>query len=252
MAKHAVSSEPSVFEGEVYPTTESGDLIITKYVKAKEVHVRFVDTGYRTITQAVTIKRGLVRDRSIKRIAGVGFAPAGDVKYKQGTVTHKAYSAWNSMIRRCYQDTSMHYRFYGAKGVTVDESWHNFQTFAEWFIPRYKEGFQLDKDLLGGGLKIYSPDTCCLLPAELNSLIAPRTENSKYMRGVSKEGKKFSAKVYHAGKIFYRKSFYTEQAAADAYTREKSKVIRERAKHHLDLDNIDVVIYEALVNWKPL
>lgn len=252
MAKHRVPNTPSVFEGEVYPTTESGNLVITKYVKAKEVHVRFIDTGYETVSQAVTIKRGLVRDRSIERIAGVGYAPAGSIRYEEGTVTHKAYSAWHSMITRCYKEDSSHYKYYGERGVLVCERWHNFQNFAEWYVPKYFEGCQIDKDLLSGGTKTYSPETCCLLPKELNILISPNKKNSKYGRGVYKDGRKYYTRVCHMGGLVAAASFSTSDEAHDYYVKMKKQLIKSRAKHYLDSGVIDEPIYRALCGFTPL
>ena len=71
------------------------------------------------------------------------------------------------------------------KGVEVCEEWYNFQNFAEWcetqkFLNAKDvkgKSYQLDKDILVKGNKIYSPDTCCFVPPEINSLFI----NAKYL-----------------------------------------------------------------------
>ena len=37
------------YEGSVFKTKNSGDLIITKYVNSRMVHVRFFNTGYESL-----------------------------------------------------------------------------------------------------------------------------------------------------------------------------------------------------------
>ena len=37
-------------DGEIYTTNQCGELVIVKYVNNNIVHVKFLDTGYETIT----------------------------------------------------------------------------------------------------------------------------------------------------------------------------------------------------------
>ena len=39
------------------------------------------------------------------------------------------------------------------------------------------QGWQLDKDILLKGNKIYSPDTCCFVPQEINSIAVDSNNN---------------------------------------------------------------------------
>lgn len=53
-------------------------------------------------------------------------------KYKKdrhngaGTLT---YARWKSMMARCYQINATNYKYYGARGITVCERWHDFSLF---------------------------------------------------------------------------------------------------------------------------
>ena len=71
------------------------------------------------------------------------------------------YSAWKSMLKRCYsskyQDKRPTY-----KGCSVSDEWLTFSVFKVWMEKQDWEGKQLDKDLLFEGNKIYSADTCVL------------------------------------------------------------------------------------------
>ena len=43
--------------------------------------------------------------------------------------TTAAYRTWTSMMSRCYNTDADNFKWYGARGIFVEESWHNFQQF---------------------------------------------------------------------------------------------------------------------------
>lgn len=50
----------------------------------------------------------------------------------RGTGHSREYDIWYGMIQRCYNKTSISYKYYGAKGVIVCDRWRNsFQSFLE-------------------------------------------------------------------------------------------------------------------------
>lgn len=108
--------------------------------------------------------------RERKKVHGVGTVGHGQYKVKvEGKVTAQ-YSAWDSMLRRCYSIKSkMDRPTYNE--CTVCEEWHDYQIFATWFTNAWNHSYhnlQIDKDLLFPGNKQYSPDTCVLIPKSLN------------------------------------------------------------------------------------
>ena len=51
----------------------------------------------------------------------------GNLKHGgHGTLT---YARWKSMMARCYQVNAENYQYYGARGITVCEQWHDFAAF---------------------------------------------------------------------------------------------------------------------------
>jgi hypothetical protein len=42
------------------------------------------------------------------------------------------YSRHGAMMARCYSPTNWAYQFYGARGITVHEAWHDVATFCDW------------------------------------------------------------------------------------------------------------------------
>ena len=67
---------------------------------------------------------------------------------------------WMSMLGRCART--------GHLKSEVCEEWKVFENFAAWASARYFEGAHLDKDVLGNGGRLYSPETCAFVSPELN------------------------------------------------------------------------------------
>ena len=163
-----MKSPSSVRVGEKYPT-KCGDLVVEKYVSALEVVVKFVDTGFRTVTNAGNIRKGSVKDPCVPSVFGVGFLGLGKHKANSRRVRSSAYTCWHNMIKRCYckkyQEKQPWY-----SGCSVDPSWHNFQNFADWYYDNFVEGFELDKDIRTLGNKVYSPAFCQFVPPQANRI----------------------------------------------------------------------------------
>lgn len=108
------------------------------------------------------------------------------------------YSVWSGVIYRCYSE-KWKLKCPSYKNVTVCREWHNFQVFAEWYEENYplhidNIKFELDKDLKQYGLehKVYSPETCVIIPKRINGfMVNIQSDNKSGYIGVYKlKGKK--------------------------------------------------------------
>lgn len=93
------------------------------------------------------------------------------------------------------------YRSY--QDVLVSSEFANFQKFAEWCISQPghdKKGWHLDKDLLSKpNDRMYSPETCCFLPAAINIALRNRVRNANKIRQLAEFHKdELSPLVYEA------------------------------------------------------
>ncbi|MGL5904775.1 MAG: hypothetical protein ACRCZO_18975 [Cetobacterium sp.] len=113
-------------------------------------------------------------------VCGVGIT---DLKVTFGSKKCKAYTVWKSMLGRCYRKTDVRYKTYGGAGVTVHPSWFLFSNFKDWFDKNYVEGFQLDKDFLAVGNKIYSVETCKFVSSKENSKEFNARRDNAYLLG---------------------------------------------------------------------
>lgn len=161
----------------------------------------------------------------------------------------KAYRAWYNMLHRCY-DVSNHKKYPNYIGCSVDPRWLDFQNFADWFFAQeYRDSdYHLDKDLLIPGNKIYSPETCVLLPPQINTLFNNKgNDRGNLPIGVSVFRNKFQSQINIDGKSKFLGHFETAQEAYDVYKLNKEKHVKDMANRWKN--KIDTRVYNQLINW---
>ena len=105
------------------------------------------------------------------------------------------YKSWSSMIERCYSPIyqSKHPTYVGC---SVVPEWQYFSAFKKWMESQNYEGRHLDKDILVPGNKVYGPDYCVFVSAELNNFLTDnKSRRGQWPIGVSwrESRKKFRA-----------------------------------------------------------
>lgn len=232
--------------GKVLSSTNYGDFKIIKYVSATEVLVKFLKTGTEVWCTRKNAFEGGVKDKYFPTICGVGYY--GNALPKRSCPKiERVYNVWSKMIRRCYDAGSKQVKDYG--DCSVSEYFASFEYFLTWYLSQVgsdQNNWQLDKDLLYKGNRVYSEDTCCLVPAEINSLLKRYTKESDTCKGVyyNKKLGKFSAHLL--GK--YIGLFTTELEAFQVYKQAKQTYIKDVANKWKD--QIDPKVYEALISWE--
>ena len=165
------------------------------------------------------------------------------------------YNTWVSMHRRAENFIGTHPSY---EDVTIDEIWWSYQNFAEWYNENKYEvkndKLRLDKDILFPGNRIYSPETCCLVPDKINQLFKqPMKKEDGTPTGVYKEGNKFrTVKLYELDENNnihkYSKSFGTPEEAHEYYKICKEKYIHDIADLYKDI--IPTIVYVALKQYE--
>lgn len=206
-----------------------GNATIISYFKKNSVLVEF-DCGTQTKTTITSLIRGKTRNPNKPSLLGIGAIGQGTYSSSDELI----YNSWCNMLKRCYDVNNRHYSSYGGAGVRVCDEWHNFQNFAAWYDSQYKEdGWQIDKDLLCYGNKLYSAETCMIIPRELNMVIQKRAKGECRLSGVTKHGAKYRAQIstdkWERGSE-YLGLFTTAEDAHRAYIDRKKSVIRELAE----------------------
>ncbi len=238
--------------GKVCKSKSSGDFKIVKYNDAKDVEIQFLKTRFETIVQLGNIKSGKVKDPYSQSVYGIGISGTKYLITVDDVLT-KEYMLWQNMLQRCYSDNSKK-KHPTYEGCEVSENFKSFEYFYEWCNSQIGFGnqdWQLDKDLLIKGNKVYSEDSCVFLPQEINSLLTKRTASrGEYLIGVCwhNASKAFVAMVRkNKGKSEHLGSFNTEIEAFKAYKQAKESFIKEQANKWKD--QIDPRAYEALMNY---
>lgn len=159
----------------------------------------------------------------------------------------KAYDTWMNMMRRCYCPKSLS-KYPTYTGCSVCSEWLFFPTFNAWFDSHYVEDWQLDKDLLVAGNKIYSPDTSVFVPQAINILFNDHGRaRGEFPIGVvfHKQRGKFQAQLGIDGTQKHLGYFSTIADASQAYlTAKKENVIRMA---NIWKDKIPIKLYDALI-----
>ena len=156
--------------------------------------------------------------------------------------------AWRQMLRRGHSENFKE-KSRSYEGVSVCEEWRVFSNFEEWWNNHYVEGWHLDKDILIKGNKVYSPETCCFVPPQINTLFTQRTrDRGKYPIGVSMVRGRIRANVNRYGKNVSLGAFDTPEKAFNAYKIAKEAHIKEVADKWKD--QLEPRVYEAMYNYK--
>ena len=239
--------------GKICKSKSSGDFKIVKYNDSKNVEIQFVDTGCRKVAEMKDVRNGNVKDPYVPSVCGVGILGTKYLSAVNGRNT-KEYNLWQSMLKRCYNSTYKN-KNPTYEGCEVSNKFKSYEYFYEWCNEQIgfgNEGWQLDKDLLIKGNKIYSENVCVFIPSEINLLLVNNTASrGEHLIGVNwcKTKKAFKAQVCkNKGNQEHLGYFKTEIEAFNAYKQAKEVFIKEQANNWKS--QIDPRAYNALMNYE--
>lgn len=236
--------------GDILDTYSGSTLTVLDINGSMDILVQHNDVyQHESVTTASALRTGRVKNPYHPTVFGIGYIGIGKYKCSENGRLTQVYNIWSRMLQRCYApETNPGFSTYVGCHTCVE--WHDFQNFAKWYYnnPYYGLGYDLDKDLIIKGNRMYSPYTCTLIPRELNKAISTTyCSNSGLPIGVYQSGDRYIAFVRG----------YIEGDYLGTYsTAEEAKYYRDIAKknHILNLASkwghcIDYRAYNALVNW---
>ena len=223
--------------------------------KSKEVHgekydyssVEYIGANYKVLITCPI--HGIFEQRASAHLDGQGCPLCGEKEKANNRRKHRtalgviltkdficnkpSYMVWKDMLRRCYRRGNSN-KWKAYEGCVVCDEWLIFDNFDAWYSSRYVEGWHLDKDILVKGNKVYSPDTCCLVPEEINQCFKRTTKDSGLPRGVKRIGNKYSVELQMQRKRYYLGVFNTVEEADRAFQNKKKELLAQLAEKYKD------------------
>lgn len=140
----------------------------------------------------------------------------------------EVFSRWRNMLKRCYSNTDEAYT-----DVTVCDDWLSFSNYKNWVDSQVKPDcdWDIDKDLINGSSRMYSPENCVVIPKCINLYLF--VSKGKGLVGSYYESKRGKYQSYcgeFGGKRKTFGRFDTEFEAHRMWQLEKSKQL------HIALD----------------
>jgi len=227
---------------------------IIQAVTCDNILIQFEDSNSLIKVRDKNIAKGDMSNPNRKVVRNVGYLGYGDFKVCINGKKTEAYIKWHSMIERvhgirrkgtvCYNNCS------------VAHEWLNFQSFAKWYyehLPKmqgYVGKICLDQDLLKIGNTEYGPETCSLIPYELN--IALKISTHFWF---NKERQLFEVKLtrnnHSLGPISkYIGRFNTEQDCITAYSKHKDAYILQLADRYKEYLTNEAFLAASNLNTK--
>lgn len=226
---------------------------IVEYNNSKDIVVEFQDDyKYKHRTNYTKFKKGNIKNKFFPSFYGIAFQ--GDSSsINNDKEEKKSYRMWRAMIDRCYGKQDKNNVAY--KGCSVCEDWLCYSNFEKWFDENYYEiendVMCLDKDILVKKNKIYSPETCLIVPKRINGLFLKANKNrGKLLVGVcyNKNNKNFRSSCQTINGRHEVGSFSTEIEAFNAYKKFKEDYIKQVAEEYKN--KIPKKLYETMYNYK--
>lgn len=229
---------------------EGDSMMIVEYNGYDDIVVEFQDeNACRVHTQYANFVRGVVKNYKKPRhgyhgYMGVGKYTSEHLDENGKRVIHSSYKIWSSMHRRAENYDGDHPSY---EDVTVCEEWWDYQNFAEWYEKNYYEiegdFLCLDKDIKDPFSRVYSPNTCILLPNVINEIFKKTTAVEDGLPVGVRRRKDLSVERYRTrtkildenGKPkIVGKTTKTPEEAFEFYKENKEKYIKQMAEKHKD------------------
>lgn len=184
----------------------------------------------------------LPKYKTRKRVLGWGILDI-NFSYNSKETSRKAYTVWTSMIRRTKKRKEY-------KDCKIADEWMYFSNFLKWFNGNYIKGYALDKDILIKGNKVYSPETCCFVPYEINTLVTNRKNGRNGIIGVHKTRLgTYQSCFNRRGISVHLGTFKTEKEAFNAYKQAREHYIKGMALDYYFKGLIPHKVFNSLFNY---
>lgn len=151
-----------------YSGQRFGRLVVVKRIGTKERGTKTIvktplwlcqcDCGNEKIVTSVELRSGDTQSCGClhNELLSQRNTTHGDA-HKNGE-NYRLYKIWFGMKERCENPSEKSYRYYGERGISVCDEWHDYEEFRSWALSHgYNKDLTIDRIDVDG---IYSPDNC--------------------------------------------------------------------------------------------
>ncbi len=228
---------------------------IIEYYHSKNITIEFQDEyKYKKYNaEYIDFKRGQIINPYFPEVYGIGYIGKG--KYTSSGKYARIYDCWRGIFKRIYIDIDKQPTY---KDCSICKEWLCYQSFAKWFESNMWDDnikFQVDKDIIFKGNKIYSPETCTLVDNNINCLFTKTDKlRGDYPIGVyyRRCNGKFRAQCSCGiGHQQYLGEYDTPEEAFKAYKEFKENYIKQVADEYKQkYPQFPQRLYEAMMNYE--
>lgn len=238
--------------GEINHNRIGTEMKIIEYNNSSNIVVEFQDEYRAKVkTTYVNFQRRQVRNPYDKTVYGVGYLGEGKYKvYIDQEHLEPVYNVWRTLLGRCCTEKHRE-QFPAYADCQVCDEWLCYQNFAEWWNENMyhvgTERMHIDKDIMYSDNKLYSPDTCIIVPQSINEIF--------HLSGRKTKDKDLPYTIRRTNKGMYSVSYKSESLGIyntvdeclTVYMKAKRKHIKEKVKEMED--ELPDKVKSILLNW---
>lgn len=245
--------------GKIFVNNDGCEFKVIEYNNSSNVLIEFQDEYKYTVRSTWrNIESGKIKNPFFARVYNVGIVGCS-YPISKNRKHVKEYQCWCDMLYRYSEEFKENNPTYS--DVEICKDWFYYPNFYEWLhsqenFDKWYNGKRwcLDKDILYKYNKLYSPETCCLVPNNVNTLFVKKDANRGELPiGVAKNHDRYMVKFSNPIKNnaqYYVGTYNTPNEAFDVYKFEKENVIKQVAKEEYSKGNITKRCYDAMMNYK--
>lgn len=233
------------------------EMCISKYNSATDIYVNF-ENGFEVHTTYQHFKDGNITNYFEPTVCGIGII-GNEIITANGKKTRE-YNSWHAMLCRCTREDYKQEKPTYQDSTCVDE-WCYLSNFTQWIhnqenwnVLKDTNNWGVDKDILVKGNKLYSPETCCLVPMNVNSLFTKHDNaRGEYPIGVyyNKANNNFASRCQNPyGKRICHYGFKTPEDAFEQYKKDKEMIIKRVAQDEFSKGTITKQCYDAMMKYE--
>jgi hypothetical protein len=222
---------------------------IVRYINTMDMTIEFQDEyKVKRETYYQNFKIGQIKNPYDPLMTKRGYLGEGKYLAKPNGKNTKEYSIWGALFKRCYCNESQRYRYPAYEGCEVCDEWHNFQNFGKWYEDNWyqvgTERMHIDKDILVKGNKIYSPETCLIVPQRINMIFMQKPNKFGLPSGISRTQSGKYLASYDGVRLGNYENLNEAIKSHDYKMREHIKEVAEEYK-----SKIPIRLFESLLKW---